>query len=60
MPCWFSLAPLYIYNRYQVLKVILSKGEFQLNEDEREHELEAMFRDVSHVTCRPPPKPCML
>lgn len=31
----------------QVLRVILSKGEFQLNEEEREHELEAMFRDVS-------------
>jgi hypothetical protein len=31
----------------QVLKVILSKGEFQLNEDEREQELESMFRDVS-------------
>lgn len=32
-----------------VLKVILSKGEFQLNEDEREHELEAMFRDVCTI-----------
>ena len=31
----------------QVLKAILSKGEFQLNEEEREHELDAMFRDVS-------------
>ncbi len=41
-------------NRFQVLKVILSKGEFQLNEDEREHELDAMFRDVHDPPCPPP------
>jgi ribosome maturation protein Sdo1 len=35
-------------DREQVLKAILSKGEFQLNEEEREHELDAMFRDVSN------------
>ena len=34
---------------FQVLKVMLSKGEFQLNEEEREQELEAMFRDVSFL-----------
>jgi ribosome maturation protein SDO1 len=41
--CWFVMLS------FQVLKVMLSKGEFQLNEDEREQELESMFRDVSSL-----------